>query len=92
MSEDDSKVRKVADSAALILTSRVSGPLLLMVCTWIGSSVVNLKTDVAALSAGMTATIAAINGDVNDLKARFNTMEANYNSNANSYGYGRHPN
>jgi hypothetical protein len=66
--EDDGKMRKAADYALLVLLSRLSGPALLGVCSYICVAVVNLKTDVAALTAGVNATIAGIQKDVDELQ------------------------
>lgn len=78
MADDSDKIRKVADSSALLLTSRLSAPFLVAICLWIAGSVVNLKTDMASLNAGVNATLAGLSSDVTDLKTRFNNLEANY--------------
>lgn len=47
----DDKIRKAADSAMLMLVSRLSAPLLVAVCTWILTSVLGMKTDIATIVA-----------------------------------------
>lgn len=74
--DDNSYARQIADSAIVILTSRLSAPLLLAVCTWIGSSIVGLKTDLAGLTGTVNASIAGINVRVGDLENWKNDIAA----------------
>lgn len=80
MNDDENRIRKIADSAILLFTYRISAPLLLGVCSWIAVSVVNLKTDLASLTGTVTAALSGIAKRVDDLEAWRNSIDSNYNS------------
>lgn len=68
MAEDSVTIRKVADSVALVLTSRLSTPILLALCVWIGNSVVTLKTDVAEMKGTLSVSMPDFNNRIHDLE------------------------
>lgn len=88
MADDDSKIRRAAENAAIVLISRLSGPALLGVCSYIAVSVVNLKTELAQLTGNVNASIQGIAARIDNLENWRNNLD----SAALEGEHGRHAN
>ena len=51
MKKSDDNIKKIADSALLTVTSRISGPLLVAICGFILTSILGMKTDISTVMA-----------------------------------------
>lgn len=70
--KDDGKLREFADSAVMMLVSRISVPMIVALCLWIAGSVSSMQRDVATAM----ATLAGHDKRIDMLETWRTSMDA----------------